>query len=439
MTAFRFIHAADLHLDTPFTGMSGLPDRLRRHLQESTFAALGDLVDLAVSESADFLVISGDVYDASDSSLRAQLRLKAAWDKLAQHGIPVYVIHGNHDPLSSSRLRLSYPPNVTVFGGSRPESVTAVRRSDGVPVAVVSGISYPTASVTENTSLLFRRDPDSPLYHIAILHGNVDGQEGHDPYSPCSLRDLQNSGYDYWALGHIHKRQILSQSPWVVYSGNLQGRSLKETGPKGCYLVDVSENGEALLSFRELDHVRWTEMDIPIEDLATEEAWKERVEEKLEEVRDLSTGKTGILRFTFTGRGPLHPILQNGREVSELLMELQRRETARMENDPSLPLHAAVWPAGFKVKTGMDINRAQLAQEDSFLGELLRLGDRAASVPDLREDLVLSALSPLMEQRYLRGMMKSMDSAEMLDLLQRAQELASSLLSEEGPGGGNGT
>ncbi len=438
MPAFRFIHAADLHLDTPFTGMSGLPDRLRRHLRESTFAALGDLVDLAVSEAVDFLVVSGDVYDASDSSLRAQLRLKEAWDKLAQHGIPVYLIHGNHDPLSSSRMRLSSPPNVTVFGGTRPESVTALRRCDGLPVAVVSGISYPTASVNENTSLLFRRNPDSALYHIALLHANVDGQEGHDAYSPCSLKDLRDSGYDYWALGHIHKRQVLSMSPWVVYPGNLQGRSLKETGPKGCYIVDVPENGEAVLSFRELDHVRWTELEMPIGDLPTEEAWKERVEELLEEARDPAGGKTGIVRFTFTGRGPLHPMLQSGRECNDLLLELQRRESIRMEGDPSLPLHGVVWPAGFKVKTGMDFDRDQLVQEDSFLGELLRLADHVEKEPELCDELVDSALAPLMEHRYLRGLMKSADAAERLDLLQRAQELASSLLIGEGHKGGNG-
>lgn len=438
MPSFRFIHAADLHLDTPFTGMSGLPDRLRRHLQESTFAALGDMVELAVSEDADFVVISGDVYDASESSLRAQLRLKEAWDKLALHGIPVYIIHGNHDPLSSSRLRLAYPPNVTVFGGSRPESVTALRRRDGQPVAVVSGISYPTASVTDNTALMFRREANSPLYHIALLHANVDGQEGHDAYSPCSLKDLKDSGFDYWALGHIHKRQVLSESPWVVYPGNIQGRNPKETGPKGCYVVDVSDQGEALLTFRELDHVRWIELDVTIEDLTTEEAWKERVEEKLEEIREGLEGKTGMARMTFVGRGPLHPILQNGRECADLLMELQRRETLRIEGDSSPVLKSVVWPAGFKVKTGVDIDRSRLAGEDSFLGELLRLGDRTALVPGQVDDLVETALAPLLEHRILRAHVKSLGPGERLELLQRAQELAASLLMEEEFKGGSG-
>lgn len=437
MPAFRFIHAADLHLDTPFAGMSGLPDRLRRHLQESTFAALGDLVDLSISSEVDFVVVSGDVYDASESSLRAQLRLQEAWNRLACANIPVYVIHGNHDPLSSSRLRLSLPRNVTVFGGSRPESVTAVRRTDGQPVAVVSGISYPTAAVTENTALLFRRDPASPLYHIALLHANVDGQEGHDAYSPCSLKDLRASGYDYWALGHIHKRQILSESPWVVYPGNLQGRSLKETGSKGCYLVEVDDNGETRLHFRELDHVRWAELSIPIGELTTEEAWKERVEERLEEVRGDLSGKTGIVRFTFTGRGPLHALLQNGRGGHDLLAELRRRETGRLDADASLPLHSVVWPVGFKAKTGPDIDRTRLAGEDSFLGELLRLTDRALSSGDLRDELVDTALSPLMDNRHLRELLKSLGPGERRELIEQAGALAASFLLEEDMRGGS--
>lgn len=436
MSAFRFIHAADLHLDTPFTGMSGLPDRLRRHLQESTFAALGDLVDLAVSESVDFIVISGDIYNDSDSSLRAQLRLKEAWDRLERHNIPVYAIHGNHDPLSSSRMRLTTPPNVTIFG-AQLGSVTATRRSDAQPVAVVSGISYPTAAVTENTSLLFHRDPDSPLYHIALLHANVDGQEGHDAYSPCSLKDLRDSGYDYWALGHIHKRQVLSEAPWVVYPGNLQGRSLKETGPKGCYIVDVTESGETKLRFSELDHVRWIDMELPIDHLSTEESWRERVEEQLEEARERLAGRTGMVRFTFTGRGPLHVLLQGGRESADLLQDLQRRESLRMDSDPSLPIHGTVWPVGFKIKTAADYNRTDLAQEDSFLGELLRLSDKAETMPELLDEIVESALAPFREHRRLRGYVNSLGPADRLDLLQRAREFASSLLIEEDPGGGN--
>lgn len=433
MTSFRFIHTADLHLDTPFVGMSNIPDQVRRHLQESTFAALDGLVDLAISEEVDFIVISGDIYDAADSSLRAQLRLKEAWDKLGIHGIHVYIIHGNHDPLSSSRQRFAYPDHVTVFGAT-VESATAVRRKDGLPVAIVSGVSYPTSAVTENTALKFKRDTSSSLYHIALLHGNVDGQEGHDVYSPCSLTDLRDSGYDYWALGHIHKRQILSESPWVVYPGNIQGRSIKETGPKGCYLVEVNENKDAILHFHVLDHVRFTVMELNIEGMTSEEQCKDVLEDKFEALRMNNGGRMTIVRVNFVGRGPLHSMLQSARESQELLQELQRQETDRyaLDSHSKSDLQHVVWPASMKIGTGMDFNRSLLLEEDSFLGELLRMSERAERDGGLLDSIIEQACSSLVQNRVLRGFVNGISEEDRRDLLRRASEMATSLLLEDG-------
>ncbi|WP_018750509.1 metallophosphoesterase family protein [Paenibacillus sanguinis] len=435
MNAFRFLHAADLHLDTPFSGMSGVPDRLRAHLRESTFAAFDRLIGLAIEEEVDFVVISGDIYDAADSSLRAQLRLREGWDKLGKHGIPVYFIRGNHDPLSSRRLRLALPPHVKEFGG-QVESTTAVRRKDGQPVAIVTGVSYKTAAVSDNLSLQYHRQPGSSLYHIALLHGNVEGQEGHDAYAPCSLADLQASGYDYWALGHIHKRQVLCKAPWVVYPGNLQGRSLKETGPKGCYIVDVKDNGEAELSFRRLEQVLWLEVQLPIEGLDTEEAWKTLVEERLDELREEEAGKITVVRLVFTGRGSLHGLLQSEEETTELLQELRRQESLRLtELEPHAGTSALsggiVWPASLRVETGAELDRDQLLSEDSFLGELLRLGDKAAGDAELLSEITAQALADLEGHRQLRRHMKELGLPDKADLLRRAEEMAATLLAEE--------
>lgn len=441
MIPFRFIHAADLHLDSPFAGMSGVPEKLRQHLQQSTFAALNRLVELAIAEQADFIVVSGDVYDASDSSLRAQLRLREAWDLLGVHGIPVYVIHGNHDPLNAGRLRLAHPEHIKVFS-SEVESVIARRRSDGQPVAVISGISYPTSAVTENTSLQFRREPSSELYHIGLLHANVDGQEGHDAYSPCSLRDLQQSGYDYWALGHIHKRQILHEAPWVVYPGNLQGRSMKETGAKGCYVVDVDQHGRAELSFRALDHVRWLEVELSITGLSSEEQLRDQAEERLDELREHSGGRLQIVRFVLTGRGALHEMLQTGSEGEELIQELRRKENQRLEveaissSSDKVSMSRVVWPAGLKVRTGAEMDRAALLQEDSFLGELLRLADSAEYESTLREQIVGSALSSVNDHRRLRELVRELGAEEKAALVRQAAEMAVSLLTEQEPKGG---
>lgn len=165
---------------------------------------------------------------------------------------------------------MELPAGVTVFGAGEAGQAVACRRRDGAEVAVISGISYPTAKVTENTALLFNRKPGSSLFHIALLHGNVDGDLQHETYSPCTRKDLISRSFDYWALGHIHKRSILHERPAIVYPGNIQGRSVKETGPKGCYIVDVNPEGLTDLRFRELDTVRWQVKEIPIDGLTDE-------------------------------------------------------------------------------------------------------------------------------------------------------------------------
>lgn len=426
MIPFRFLHAADLHLDSRFAGLAQLPQAIRSYLRESTFAALGRLVGAAVDKQVDFVVISGDVYDVSDASLQGQLRFQEALQELGRHGIPVYLIHGNHDPLDGPRLAAELPDHVTVFGGREPGQAVASRRSDGQEVAVVTGISYPTAKVMENTSLQFNRKPGSPLFHIAMLHGNVDGDLQHETYSPCSRKDLIGRGFDYWALGHIHKRSILLERPPIVYPGNIQGRSVKETGAKGCYIVDVNEEGTASLQFHELDIIRWQIKEISIDGLAHEGQWIQRVEQAIEEIRESLPQLMSVVRFRLTGRGSIHRILAEKGAVDDLLAELQRRETIRAEQKNYAGL---VWTESFTVETGLAVDREQLQQEDSFLGELLRLARDAGESPKEMQELVGSALRPLMENQELRRLLSSAGEEEQQRWMESAVELGITLLS----------
>ena len=426
MIPFRFLHAADLHLDSRFAGLAQLPQAIRSYLRESTFAALGRLVCVAVEQKVDFVVISGDVYDVTDASLQGQLRFREALDELGSHGIQVFLIHGNHDPLDGPRLAAEPPAHVTVFGGTEPGQAIARRRGGGSEVAVVSGISYPTAKVTENTALRFSRQPGSSLFHIALLHGNVDGDLQHETYSPCSRKDLIGRGYDYWALGHIHKRSILHDHPPIVYPGNIQGRSIKETGPKGCYTVEVDAEGAAVLQFHELDLVRWQVCEIPIEGLADEAEWTRAVENAVEDIREGTPQLMSVVRFRLTGRGALHKILSEKGAADDLLSELQRRETIRAERREYAGL---VWTEGFSVETGLAIDREHLLQEDSFLGEMLRLAGRSGETGHGLDELVGSALRPLMENQELRKLLSALSSEEKLDWLRSAAELGITLLS----------
>ncbi|WP_150266712.1 metallophosphoesterase family protein [Paenibacillus tepidiphilus] len=426
MEAFRFLHAADLHLDSRFAGLSALPQPIRSCLRESTFAALGRLVRVAVEQEVDFVVISGDVYDVSDASLQGQLRFQEALQELSGRGIAVYIIHGNHDPLDGPRLSTEPPPLVTVFGGLRPEQAVARRRKDGKEVAVIAGISYPTAKVTENTALQYSRMPGSNLFHIGMLHGNVDGDLQHETYSPCTRKDLLDRGFDYWALGHIHKRQILQERPPIVYPGNIQSRSVKETGPKGCYIVDVDAGGVPVLQFHELDAVRWEIRELSIESLEGEAQWTAAVEQAVEALRLELPGMMSVVRFRITGRGPVHRSLAQKGAAEDLLAELRRREALRAERGEYAGL---VWIESFAIESGLPVDRERLLAEDSFLGEMLRHSGSLQESPEALEELVAGALKPLLEQQELRRLLSTAGSEEKLDWLRSAVELSITLLS----------
>ncbi|WP_379138950.1 exonuclease SbcCD subunit D [Paenibacillus sp. sgz500958] len=428
MTHFRFLHAADLHLDSRFAGLTHIPSAVRSILRESTFAALGRLVGVAIREEVDFVVISGDVYDVTDASLQGQLRFREALEELGRHRIGVFLIHGNHDPLDGPRLTSPLPEHVTVFGSSIPEHASAFRRKDGQEVAVISGLSYPTAKVTGNTAVTFRRKKDSSLFHIALHHCNVDGDLQHETYAPCSRKDLLDRDFDYWALGHIHTRNVLHERPFIVYPGNIQGRSVKETGAKGCYVVDVDEQGAASLTFHELDAVRWQIQEISIQGLAGEMEWIEAVEQAVESIRLELPHMASVVRFRLTGRGPLHKLLAEKGITADLLQELQRREGLRAERGE---VQGLVWTEGFAVETGLDIDRERLLQEDSFLGEMLRIASRNMESKEERDQLLRSALAPLMENRELRLLLAGIPDDQKLAWLERAVEMGVSLLSGE--------
>jgi DNA repair exonuclease SbcCD nuclease subunit len=425
MIPFRFLHAADLHLDSRFAGLAHISPAIRSYLRESTFAALGRLVRVAIQENVDFIVISGDVYDVSDASLQGQLRFQEAIKELGQHRIQVFLIHGNHDPLDGLRLTTEMPKHVTVFGGEKPDYATAYRRKDSQEVAIVSGISYPTAKVTDNTAVTFSRKPGSRLYHIAMLHGNVDGDLLHETYSPCSRRDLIERGFDYWALGHIHKRSVLHEKPVIVYPGNIQGRSIKETGAKGCYVVDVDEAGSTTLQFHELDYVRWQVRDLSIEGLSNEAEWIQRVEQVIDDIRGELPELMSVVRLRLVGRGDVHKVLAEKGAAEDLLAELQRREAVRAEREEYKGL---VWVEGFAVESGLAIDRERLLEEDSFLGEMLRITERTEHSTEALEELINSALKPLLENQELRQLLSVTSQEEKLGWLRSAAEQGITML-----------
>lgn len=425
MIPFRFIHAADLHLDSAFKGPADMPAAVRQQMADAGFGALRRLTETAIREEVDFVVMAGDLFDAADRSLRAQTALYQAWSRLAEAGISVFAIHGNHDPLDSGRARLKTPDNVHVFGaGERAECRPAYRR-DGKLAAYVYGISYERRAVTHNLVPGYRPAADAD-FHIALLHANVDGDPRHDPYAPCTLAELKAAGFDYWALGHIHDRRVLHEYPHVVYPGNLQGRHPGETGAKGCYLVQVDVSGRVDMTFQPLDEVRWLKGTVPIDGLDDEDKLLARMEEAVRSAEREADGRPVMLEIALEGRGPLHRRLE-GRGADDALAALRERL-----DEPQADGEAGwVWVHRVTVKTVPDLDLERLAEEDSFAGEMLRLARTLAADAAKRDELLAEALEPLMRNPRLRRLLGESGGPAADGLIERAAVRLAGMLHQE--------
>ncbi|MCF6094718.1 DNA repair exonuclease [Microaerobacter geothermalis] len=411
MEGFRFVHAADLHLDSPFQGLSSSqPEHIKRVIRQSTFQSFDQLIQLCVDEHVDFLLIAGDVYDGADRSLQAQLYFKKGMERLNQVGIQVFLVHGNHDPEDGKMATLTYPENLHVFPSDKVSGVPFCK--GGQEVARIYGISYPRAKVTENLAALFRREEDVP-YAIGLLHANVDSSPEHGNYAPCSINDLVAAQMDYWALGHIHHRQILRQDPPIVYPGNIQGRSVKELGSRGCYLVDVSADGKVKLDYKSLDSIRWFVKGISIQGLQTEEELLQQFSRIIEETQMESEGKPAIVRWIIEGKGRLHQSFQDARFVQDLLEEI------RLQGDG----FNFVWAESIHVKTGQEVNKQEIMKQEHVLGEFLRHLHHLKQNDEELKSKVEEMLHPVLGNRKIQRYVQ-LEMDEMKEWLEEAEELA---------------
>jgi exonuclease SbcD len=423
---FTFMHAADLHLDSPFKGLTKVTDAVRDRLRESTFTALRGILEIIRQDKVDFVVLAGDLFDAADRSLRAQLRLQRALGEMTALGAQVFIVHGNHDPESGRQAKLDWPQGVHVFGSGGVDCIPAYTRS-GELAAHVYGISYPTAAVTDNLALRFKKREGAP-FHLALLHANVDGDPSHDNYAPCKLDELVSAGFHFWALGHVHDRRVLHEYPHVVYPGNLQGRSIRETGGKGVYVVSVTGTGSIDMRFRDVADVLWQEIAVSIEGIEREQELKNRLLTAVEEIRREAQGRPVLVRIQLDGRGILHDRLLQPHVAEEWLEELREWVGAPEEAEGWL------WPESISVRTGGLLRLEAVAEEDGFVGELLRRGVMATRSPELSKLLLEDAMEGLRRQPKIREWLETRSHDERIQWINQALELSLSLLREEDAG-----
>lgn len=304
MTTFRFLHAADIHLDSPLYGLSRYDGLPVEDIRSATRVAFDNLIQCAIDEAVDFVVIAGDLFDGDWRDMGTGLHFARAMGRLDQKNIPAFLLAGNHDAASVITSKVPWPPNVKLFGPRIPET----HRLPMLEVAV-HGQSFSTPAVTENLVLGYP-SADDHAFNIGVLHTALAGRTGHSTYAPCSVDDLRSKGYDYWALGHVHEFEIVDKDPYVVFPGNLQGRNIREAGAKGAVIVTVVDREITALEQVELDVIRWARMDVDCAG-ALEEDVSDLVRAELSRLRDSNgSGRPLVARVTLVGAtsaaGPMH-------------------------------------------------------------------------------------------------------------------------------------
>lgn len=302
-----FLHAADIHLDTPFRGMSAAVPEIADALRDASLQAFDNLINLAIDRDVAFVVLAGDIYDGDTRGVRAQLRFAAGLERLHAALIPCFIVHGNHDPLGSGWNAIGkFPDNTHVFSSDGPESKVVER--DGKHVATVHGMSFSQREVSENLAKRFAR-PTSPGLHVGVLHANVGGDPNHGNYAPCKLSDLSEVGFDYWALGHVHTRQVWREGKsTIAYSGNLQGRSPKpsELGAKGAFLVPFDGATVGELEFVACDVARFVESEIDCSTLTNVAQVVSAAEQAVSKLQSEHVGRALVVRLRLVGRSAAH-------------------------------------------------------------------------------------------------------------------------------------
>lgn len=296
----KFIHCSDLHLDSPLDGLERYPGAPLDALRGATRDALANLVELALQREVDFVVIAGDVFDGEWRDMNTGLYFNAQMRRLERAGIPVYLKRGNHDARSEVGRALALPANVHVF----PVGRAGTFRLEGLRVAL-HGRSFAGHAVPDDYAAAYPAALPG-WFNVGVLHTSLAGSSAHDTYAPTSLDVLRGRGYDYWALGHVHLREVLQErAPRIVYCGNLQGRHANETGSKGCELVEVRD-GELHARHVPLDVVRWSVLVLPIDGLADADALRAAAHRRMAAQHAADDGRMGAWRVLVEGRGAVH-------------------------------------------------------------------------------------------------------------------------------------
>jgi DNA repair exonuclease SbcCD nuclease subunit len=392
-----FIHAADLHLDTPFSGLAHTPDVIFEDIRESTFKAFENLVAAAIDKHVDFVLLAGDLFDHENQSLKAQVRLRTGFERLKQHHISVYLSYGNHDYIKGNVHPVTYPDNVFIFPGEDISHFTFEKNNE--KLAAIYGFSYENRAVAKSKASEYEVADKQVPFHIAMLHGSVESNKDHDTYAPFQIRELAQKDFHYWALGHIHQRQILHSDPPIVYPGNIQGRNRKETGEKGCYHVIMTE-GNVSMNFIPLQTIQFLSMEIDVSTIKEIHQLERKLQEEMEKWQLTEPALINLTLFSN------HIQLRNWE--SEGLVD----EAVELVNE--VTVHKKNWLYIYRCHTHTMEDSDSTWEEDPFFGELHRHFSETAIQPFLKE---------LYHQRRVRKYVEPLTAGEEQEIKNKAEQL----------------
>ena len=394
--SFRFIHCADLHLGSSFSGMSSSDAELGERMRRSLFDALDAIVAKAKDEKVDFVIFSGDIFDNSNETPMTRSRFA---DALAEIKVPCFIAFGNHDYRRRWEKSIPFPKNAFVFP-EKPVKVKFVKNKN--LAAVITGASLTELHTSEDITAAAKGSPDA--FTIGVFHCNVDAAGQDDPYAPCSLSSLIGKDIDYWALGHIHKREVLHESPYVVYPGNTQGRNHKESDEKGAYLVTVRDDVVTDMQFFRTGPILWKDIELDI-------TGKEDINDVISQICDTEQGS--MLRITITGTGILDSMARlDPAGLTELIEARTGCKVTRIEIHSRPPIDLAA-----RKETG------------DFISAVISYGERLES--SSREEL-LDMICNTTTSRALRNRFEDFTDDELRDIVRDATYMIVERMTEAG-------
>ncbi|QFT31925.1 putative metallophosphoesterase YhaO [Labrenzia sp. THAF82] len=367
----KILHTADVHLDSPLKSLALRDENLKNIVQTATRTAFSRLIDLGLAEGISAILIAGDLFDGVERSAKTAAFLTGQLDRLKQADIAVFYIKGNHDAENPLTGEVSLPDNVHVFDGR------GGRHQLGATNIWVHGVSFSGRQAPDSLLPKFG-SPEPDSINIAMLHTSLAGSHGHDSYAPCSVAEMSSMGFDYWALGHVHKRQVHSDAPWIVMPGIPQGRDIGEAGPKSATLLTI-EDKTISISEVPTSVADFLGLKIDIGGCRTDDEVRSHVRQQLQEAAEDLAADAGLVRLTVAGRADLKwQVLRDQNAWIEVISEIAR-STNRLWIEKI--------KFDFSGEADSTDNRSAVGELETLMAEIREEPAIAATMRDLLENL----------------------------------------------------